>query len=662
MEMIKDNKKCATVSVIALIVGLSVGTSAFAQDDSNDSWLNLGEISLFGAGLETSVMDSPASVTVIDEEDIKRIPAQTIGDLLRSIPGVQVDDGSFERIVVRGEGGNRVLIKIDGQALTDHNGMGLGTPILVDPATVERIEIIRGSSSVVGGTRAIGGVVNIITKKGGDKPFGGSFSLGYFSATDGYRSNLSLHGAQGGFDYRLNFGKTDLGDIKTPDGPLTPSDFQNRNISAHLGYSFGNHYVGLKLQDLDMATNVAIPGLPPFMTMSIGLPVRDLTKVGLFYEGTDLTPWMSELTASTYYQTVDREFAVRRTMFGRLTVSDSSDEQITSGFNADAVLEFAQGHRTKIGIEYENDFVDTSKSKLVEQPGHPPSITTTRDKARIKTLSVYALHEAELSDKLTGFLGARFYKVDADLEFSDHNPASTNTDTRFIGSASLVYKPNDNLALRFGLNQGYTYPNLTQMFISTTAGGTTINGNPNLVPEESVTAEFGARYDGGNTVIDATLFYTEAENYIARVADVANPGDDTYVNVSEAITYGIELYAEHTMENANLTPYISGSWLRRKYNSTYVDSTPELSGKIGVKRNWELANGIYGSLDAYMQAESSNNGNAGYGTLNIAAEAQLNKGLHLTASLNNILNKSYEPSHSNVGAERNIKLNLTWEF
>ena len=154
--------KFTAVSAMALIVGLTAGTNVSAQDNTNDPWLDLGEITLFGSGLETTVMDSPASVTVINAEDIKRLAPQTVGDLLRGVPGLRIESGGFERVIIRGEGGNRVLIKIDGQALTDHNGMGKGTPILVDPATVERIEIIRGSSSVVGGTRAIGGVVNII--------------------------------------------------------------------------------------------------------------------------------------------------------------------------------------------------------------------------------------------------------------------------------------------------------------------------------------------------------------------------------------------------------------------------------------------------------------------------------------------------------------------
>lgn len=69
--------------------------------------------------------------------------------------------------------------------LTDHTNYG--QPLLIDPGSIDRIEVVRGSSSVISGSCAIGGVVNIITKKGAEKPFGLTTQAGYMSATDGYR-------------------------------------------------------------------------------------------------------------------------------------------------------------------------------------------------------------------------------------------------------------------------------------------------------------------------------------------------------------------------------------------------------------------------------------------------------------------------------------------
>lgn len=657
-----------TASVIGILAGL--GSSASAQSISDDPWLDLGQITLSGSGLETSVMKSPASVTVIDEGKIKRIAPTSTAQLLRSVPGVIIKDSGIERIVIRGEASGRVLIKVDGQALTDHTGYG--TPILIDPTTIERIEIVRGASSVVSGSRAIGGVVNIITKRGGDKPFEGSVSAGYFSATKGYRTSVNIGGRQGNLDYRLSFGKSDMGDRRATTGALAPSDIQDQNLSAHLGYTSGNHYWSFKAQKYDLSAN-AYTGSP---MISVALPKRDLTKLGLYYEGTDVTPWISKLNFNLFHQTVDREFVNVIRPGGPVVITSSSqDAQTTKGFNLDATLEFAQGHRTLVGFQYENDFIDSNKTTVVVAPGPASPPTLRNNDARIETFSLYAQHEVELSNTLTGTLGTRFYKVDAALEASNVSALTTNSDSRWLGSAGLVWTPRDELALRLNLSQGYSYPTLQQLFMTTSAAGQLTSGNPNLKPEHSTSLELGARFDDGNSVIDATLFYTEAKDYISTAPNPAPP-NYTYVNVNGATSYGLELYAEKTIGNSQFTPYISATWMRRKFeygtgSATYDSGTPEIFGKIGLRYDWEMGN-IFGSLDAFVQGEGKTvtrnsagvitDQTGGYATFNIAAEAELAKNLHLTASFNNLFDKAYDPVNGIEGAGRNFNLFMTYKF
>lgn len=664
--------------MIALVIGLGagMGTDAFAQESDDNSWLDLGQITLFGSGLETTVMESPASVTVLDEGTLERIPPESTAELLRSVPGVRVNDNDFGRISIRGESGNRVLIKIDGQALTDHTDYG--TPLLIDPTNIERIEIVRGSSSVVSGARAIGGVVNIITKGGGEEPFEGSISAGYFSASGGYRANLTLGGKQGAFDYRLSLGTSDRGNRESPNGPLIPSDQKDQNKSLHLGYTSGNNYWSFKFQDYDLSANV-YTGTPGF---DIKLPRRDLTKGAFFYSGTDLTPWMSSLKASVYHQRVDREFQVSANIpLGpppapvMNVLSRSQDEQITSGFNLDTVLELAPGHRTRLGLEYEDDFLDADKTTTRTVFG-PPTVTNFKNEARIRTFSLYGQHEAELGNDLTGFLGVRYYNVDAELEATNTaNPLASNSDSRFLGSAGLVWNPSEQLALRVNINQGYSYPTLVQMFLDTSAAGVTLIGNPNLRPERSTTAEIGARFDSGATVLDATLFYTEAKDYIA--VQFTGPRTGTHMNVNRATSYGLELYAERALADTGFTPYVSATFMRRKFEygagvATYDSGTPEVFGELGVRYDWHMANGVFGSLDANIRGESGTDLRSstgvitaragGYATFNIAANAVLSDNLNLTASFNNITNKSYDPIDGISGSERNLNLFLTYTF
>lgn len=377
---------------LGLVLVLTGPVPAFAQDQP----LVLDTITLTATALPTELLKSPASITVIDHEKITASTPVSVAGLLRDVPGVQISEEGIERISIRGESSRRVAILIDGQKLTDHTNYG--QPVLIDPASIDRIEIVRGSSSVVSGSQAIGGVINIITKRGAAKPLEVTTGAGWISATEGYRASASAAGTvtagAGELDYRLTMGRMDQGDRRTPEGVLEQSDTQDRTISAHVGYRLGDHYFGLKALNHDLAANVHT-GDPLF---AIELPKRDLRKLGLFYEGTDLEPWLTRLTFDLYGQTVDRVFRNDVTQFPgpmRLNVlSDSRDEQLTWGANLRAEMQLSTNSRTVVGIEYEDDRLKADKVTVttVSGPMLPfPSVTTRLryDDATIRTVSIF---------------------------------------------------------------------------------------------------------------------------------------------------------------------------------------------------------------------------------------------------------------------------------
>ena len=179
------------ISLAAGLLATAAPTLAAAQAVNT---FRLDPITLIATGLPTEVFESPASTTIITAEEIKRRSPVSVATLLRDVPGLHISEEGIERISIRGETSRRVAIMIDGQKLTDHTNYG--QPILIDPTTIERIEVVRGSSSVVSGSAAIGGVINIVTKTGADKPFALSTMAGYFSATDGYRVSTTASGTE----------------------------------------------------------------------------------------------------------------------------------------------------------------------------------------------------------------------------------------------------------------------------------------------------------------------------------------------------------------------------------------------------------------------------------------------------------------------------------
>lgn len=666
----------------ALLAAAAAQAQAQAQNADSDP-ITLEQITVSASGLPTEVKYSAASVTVLDSKDIERVPPSSVAQVLRDIPGVSVTESGIERIRIRGESSQRVAIMIDGQRISDHSNYG--TPILISPTEIERVEVVRGPSSVVSGNRAIGGVINIITKRGADKPVEVTTRAGYLGGNDGYRASASVAGTVDNLDYRLSFSKSDLGDRETPNGPLSPSGSEDRDIHAFLGYRMGNHYIGLRAQDYDLSADV-YTGSPDF---SIDLPKRDLRKYSVFYEGENLTPWMSMLKLDAYTQTVDRQFrndisfAAGPANMNILSTSD--DAQDTSGFKATANLEFAPGHRTVVGFEYEDDRLQTAKTSTTTttSPFGPPSVRTSSSyaDASIKTTSLFAQHEARFG-QLTGTFGLRYYDVSGSRDrYIDNGTdlgTSSNKDDRLLGSVGLVYALNENTVLRASISQGYTYPSLSQLYLTSTGGGGTTIGNPDLKPETATNYEVGVRLDRSAVVLDAALFYTEAKDYIASVATGA-PRTSRYENVNRAETWGFDLSAEFNPGwSNNIRPYASLSHINRDLTfangiTARNSGTPDWSGVVGLRGDWAAAN-LDGTWDLFARSQSGtvkldtsgaavdSTARGGWTTVNLRGTVNLSENASLSFELGNLTDKAYQPADQNEAAGRHVSLFLTAKF
>lgn len=664
----------------SLILGNALLVAAGA---AHSQVYQLDQMTVLGQGQETEVFTNPASVTVIDRDTINKSAGQSVASYLRNVPGVQVVEDGLERISIRGESSTRVAIFIDGQKLTDHTEHG--QPLLIDPASIERIEVLRGSSSVVSGGRAIGGVVNIVTKKGADKLLEISTQAGYFSATKGYRASTALSGSQAGFDYRLGVSRSELNDRSTPKGRLKPSSTDDSNISAHLGYKTGKHYIAAKAQRYDVAAEMYWKQ-DGFAT---DLPKRELNKVGLFYEGEQLTETLDKLKINVYRQTIDREFHNVFNPSSSLNVDSlSDDEQITYGLNTQAELSLIDGHSTVIGAEYEQDRLKTKKDKTTTIATPIAVLVKPEngyDDASIDTTSVYAQHTVPLTDDLTASFGARHYYVkakhDKSLKNNDPQARSDNSDNHTVGAMSLVWQASDDLVLRTNLSQGYVYPTLTQLFLTTNAGGTKV-GYADLKPEKSTTFELGARYDTNALLLDATLFYSRSKDYIDAVS-IDSSSDRHYRNADKAKSYGVELLAEKSFENSNFKPYTTATLMRRKITITKPDSkdrykgydsgVPSVFARVGLKYSshwnaWEREADLFvqGATSALNVSEKPTNETYqadGYATLNLRLSMTTRGSNSFGIELNNLTDKTYRPIDEQLyGAKRSVNVFASYTF
>lgn len=539
----------------------------------------LDTMTVVGTRTETSVRDNPASVSVVEREQIEKRGADSIAELLRDVPGVSVVDtavAGMKRVRIRGEQSNRVVILVDGQEMTDHSSFG--APFLIDPANVERIEVVRGPASVLYGAKAIGGVINVITKKGAADPVVLELGTGYYSGTKGKQANAAVSGTLERFDYRLSVSADDHKDRRvakgyhSPDSTKLPnSASENKDVSLHLGMKLGeaeNHYLSFKANrhkleaegwedNFSLVQGLPAAGIVNSVTggdvdvnqFNANLPKRDLKKYGLYYEGTNLSPLVRKVHVDGFYQKVDREFdnAIRlegdNVVYSSFPPSEvalsmaSNSMDTTKTYGGSAQVDFAlhDDHYTLFGVQYLKDELETDKSNLVHllkvvppawfpvaPPTHlfplPVGDSVNFDKATMRTTSAFMQDEWTLPNDFKLIGGVRYYHVKSKLdktEGSKHDAGESSTHSRFVKSLGLTWTGLEHTTLRGGYSEGYVMPSLLEQFTDSRAGrGITLHGNPDLSPERSQNYELGMRYQNRGVVFDGTLFYTKAKQYI----------------------------------------------------------------------------------------------------------------------------------------------------
>src|SRR5687768_2144107 len=156
---------------------LVFATVSLAQDSTN--FTTLKEVVISASRTEKPLIEIPRSVTVLDAEQIRSSVYQSVGELLNSqagvfVVGVNQTPGTNQNIFMRGSNSNQVAVLIDGVRITDPSTPNAAMDLSeISLANIERIEIIRGSHSTLFGGAAIGGVINLITKKNSRQGFHG---------------------------------------------------------------------------------------------------------------------------------------------------------------------------------------------------------------------------------------------------------------------------------------------------------------------------------------------------------------------------------------------------------------------------------------------------------------------------------------------------------
>ena len=682
--------KLAAVAVLAAFSGLALQVQA-------QETVELDEVKVTAGRVEQELMDVNMSVSVITQEEIRRSSARNVGELLEDIPGVRINnDGGqgMKRIKIRGEDAFRTLVMIDGQKVSEHKSMS-GSPMLIDPSMIERIEVIKGPASVLYGSDAIGGAINIITKKGGTKPIEGEVSAGMNTSASGKNASGSIYGGIDGWKYRLSASIEDNDNLKTPKGEMENTYFTARSVSGFLSYDFTpDATVGASLDYYDLEFGSSDVNTPGF---TVDVPKWTRFKAAAFGEFKNITSSFVRLRTDIFYQKSKKDMTntvpgvwtqgevdtfkamgFEEAFLNRVGVQagnayvlqpHASNDMNQYGFSIQA--DWQIGDRNYLIAGYEISYDDLNAHSWNTGTNVMPMMLTDKNYDGYQmTNAVYASMETLLSANLTLTYGARYTWVKTDMD-SINNKMGTKTsgegsDGKIVFNAGVLWHGTDNLTLRASYAQGYRSPILQELYIDTSMGSTgTTYANPDLKPETSDNFEIGARWNSTGLSADLAIFYSTADDYIATLYNAQKRGYQ-YNNVAEAKTFGVELTSSVRIAETGFEPYLTATWMRRQYQngngfSTYDTATPEFMLRYGVR--WS---GMYAGLglraDAFARSQteieyddgvqsatdSSSYRLGGYTTLNLTAGVDFGpkRQYSFDMGLYNIFDKGYQEQTS----------------
>jgi hemoglobin/transferrin/lactoferrin receptor protein len=659
----------------------------------------LEEIVVTGTRTDRTILENPATLSVVTAAEIESINADTIADLVRHIPGISISDSGqagLKRIRIRGEEARRVALLIDGQEFTDHREVGV--PLLIDPSSVERIEVVRGPASVLYGAKALGGVVNIITRRGGPEPLQLNLSSTYDSATEGLHNIVSLNGQSNDFYYRFAVTDNKQKDRDTPDGKMENTSYNSDSITASLGKSFssdgfaGEQSVELVYEDFDSDSEVYVEPevrfAPPFLDFAIDAPQRDREKVGFFYQFEPDHQYLANGKINLFHQVSDRQFNTFPSLFVGFRQDSSiytTSELTSEGGVAQLDWQLGENNYLISGIQYNRDRVDQSRLREVSINLAPPSSEEIDDRASMTTWAFFLQDEWSMADDWTMTAGLRQYSVDAGLDATtrDDLTAGDLDDDELIGSIALLYSGYENTTVRVMFSQGYIYPSLLQMAMGAYAGSRFVNPNLELDPETSDTFEIGMRHQGSRWTLDTTAFFTRSENYIDHLFCTPDDQclgrrDKKYKNISESDSYGLEIHLAYQADGSSISPYANLGYFHRENDfdtfSTTDSGVPDFQGNIGF--HWQRgfgSNHIESNLFVRFESDSKLEepgssvivvkDNAGWGTLNADIGIKFGERYRIGMNLVNLLDKEYSSSTENLLAPgRSIRVRLALQL
>ena len=585
--------------------------------------------------------DALGDVTVIDQQTLRRAGQDSIPEILSKHHGIQFYSNGGPQtttgVMVRGNEPRHTLVLVDGVRInslisnvTNWNA--------IDPATVERIEILRGAASSLYGSDAIGGVINIITTKSGeDRPLSAWANVG-IGSHDTFKSSAGISGASDGWDYSISSSMAESSGFNATRRPeqAGPFDQYNRDadgytqraVSASLGHSWKpGHRVGLT------AYNGYTDG--DYDNGALNEPAYTITRQQAYTlsSSNDMTEyWQSEL----------------RFGYSKELVDNRSYDAFSNAVNASVFSSQQRSYMWQNTIRFAQE---QSVSLILERLEESPSGGSKYSVDQRNTNAAGLVYRADFN---------RHH-----LQASVRNDNISGYGDQTTGGLTYDLDLSDQWIMGLAANTGFRAPSFTELYSPLQWG---FLGNPGLQPEKSRNIEASLRYVTDTTQLSLVGYQNKVRNLIdgyVCFADCAGfSGLYHAENVDSATIRGLTLKAERQYGATGLRASVdflqptndsTGNQLRWRSKQVYQIAAERRINNLVLGAEFQFNGKRYNDAENRRPL-------GGYGLVNMTAAYDFNKNVGVQVRWNNALNKDYTTVYGYNTPGSNVFVNLSFRM
>jgi len=629
----KKMEKRIYIIMSILVFVVNIAAVACAEDNYKTKY-DLGQVVVTATKTEVYQSEVGSSVSVITGKDMKASGKKTVLEVLEEVPGVYFTQNGSQG----GQASAYLRGAIPGQSLVLIDGVEVNDPISAARAfnfahlttdNIERIEIVRGPQSTLYGSDAMGGVINIITKKGKGK-LNTQVSLEAGSHRT-FRESFSALGSTDIINYSVGASRIDSDGISKATDGKEDDAYKNVSVSSRVGVKVldeGELLLALRYNDAEFDfDDGAYQDDPNYTSASRQFS----SKLQLDHNITD--NWNQRL--ALYFMDIKRS---NRDLADSVDTTDDMEDKYTADNRKLEIQQnfslFDIGTQT-VGYEYEEER-GTSDYRLV-------AFTDRINRKSVDNEAYYFQSQLKATEDLSFLLGTR---VD------DHERSGKQT-TYKVSSLYSIFQTDTRLKANFGT--GFKAPSIYQLYSS--------YGNTNLKPDESRSYDFGLEQGlfDGKVFCAATYFYNNFKNMIDF--DLVTW---KYKNVGRAKTSGMEFESK---VNCTDSVSLTGSYthMKTKDEDTGLELIRRPKQKLSLGTNWACSEKANLNIFTNYVGTSWNDQinvqkNKRYFTVDLAFNYDLNEYIELFSKVINIFDRKYQQVQGFNALDRSFYLGIKGKF